>query len=92
MSKQVPDAVEWLSRYLASGDATPQSRIYRAARQAGIAHDDVFPAARLLGVVRHMGSHGSWWRLTCDSGPPSAIPAPIPETRQWPRAEAGGPF
>jgi hypothetical protein len=29
-------AVYWLANYLASGDATPETRVFRAASQAGI--------------------------------------------------------
>src|SRR5580704_7626093 len=50
MPEPISDAMHWLAAYLASGDSTPESRVFRAARQAGYDHRDIRHAARALGV------------------------------------------
>jgi hypothetical protein len=56
-------AVYWLANYLASGDATPETRVFRAARQAGIEFHEVIRASQVLGVEKFPGSRSAWWRL-----------------------------
>ncbi len=86
--------VRWLTGYLMTGDATPESRVFRAARQAGHDHRDVRRAARLIGVEMFDGTHTGWWRLPRPPGGSTPIPAPMPalkrKTHPQPRPVAGG--
>jgi hypothetical protein len=92
MTKHISDTARWLSAYLASGDATPESRVFRAARQAGHDHRDIRRAARLLGVEVFPGSVSSWWRLPRPPSGSTPMLAPMPQypkPHQRPSAEAG---
>jgi hypothetical protein len=88
------EATRWLAGYLATGDSTPESRVFRAARQAGHDHRDIRQAARVLGVEMFPGSRTAWWRLASPPSGSALVPAPmsppIPETHGRPRPEADG--
>jgi hypothetical protein len=60
--KTVPIATEWLAGYLRD-QTTPESRIFRAGRQAGLDHLDIRRAAMTLNVERWPGKVSSWWRM-----------------------------
>jgi hypothetical protein len=61
MCKPSPQAVRWLEGYLRQ--TTPESRVFRAARQAGLDHRDIRQAARTLGVEIFSGRISAWWRM-----------------------------
>jgi hypothetical protein len=66
-----PNAMQWLAEYLRD-QTTPESRIFRAARQAGVDHRDVRHAARALNVETFPGRISAWWRMPQQASP---IPA-----------------
>jgi hypothetical protein len=90
MTKTSSDATRWLAGYLATGDATPESRVFRAARQAGLDHREVRRAAKAIGVEMFPGAHTGWWRLPRDGGPSNAPPPSLSNPHPRPAIAGGG--
>jgi len=83
---EADEAVEFLSVYLADGEAAPSREVKQAARAEGISERTLKRALQRAGVeVTGRGRGGSSWTLKEPGQPPGPPTGPVP----WPNSQKG---